>query len=181
MPLKAPESRRGRRRRGPHQTCAAMISAGLFRAFFDQRRMPRYAPHADTAARHSSEGLLPFAVLAKHDANPPAVRKAFVWSAEHAMKWQNRQGTWHCVLDQPETGVDTSGSAGIAARLAAGAHLWPERRPEASRTAPLGRKADRADLRRAHEDPSAREVPSNAAWAVPAHRTLAASFLPYLY
>lgn len=207
-----------------------------FRAFFDGRAMPRYVPHADAPVRHGSEGLLPFAVLAKHDpahpsfdgmlefcqhaaagmdgviidgrtttaegcytlayplaalgasrddrglralavkqlehrierlggrgvlylrANehggktfpnwargvawfflglvrtmnelppgeiPGAVREAFVWSAELAMKWQNRQGLWHCFIDQPETGVETSGSAGIAAALAAGARLLP--------------------------------------------------------
>ncbi len=207
-----------------------------FRAFFDQRVMPRYAPHTEAAVRHGSEGLLPFAALARHNAAhpsfdgmlefchraaagtdgiiidgrtttaegcytlayplaalgaarddrslralavkqlehrierlaardtlylranerdertfanwargvawfalglvrtmnqlpageiPPAVREAFVWSAELAMKWQSRQGLWHCFIGQPETGVETSGSAGIAAALAAGARLLP--------------------------------------------------------
>lgn len=226
------------------------------RAFFDQRPMPRYVPHCDAPVKHGSEGLLPFAVLAKHDAGHPsfdgmleychriasamdgviidgrtttaegcytlayplaalgaarddrslralavkqlehrierlaardtlylranernertfpnwargvawfslglvrtmnelpadeiprAVREAFVWSAELAMKWQNRQGLWHCFIDQPETGVETSGSAGIAAALAAGArHLAnPSRALRAARAA-------RSELMRRH-------------------------------
>lgn len=205
-------------------------------AYFDHRETPRYVPHTETAVRHGSEGLLPFAVLAKHnpahpsfggmldfcnraaaagggvirdghtttaegcytlayplavlgmvrddrrlrelavtqllhrierlaasdilylrtaddgtrtfpnwargvawfalglirtmDALPPRetpapVREAFLWCAELALKWQDPNGLWNCFIDQPETGVETSGSAGIAAALAAGARLLP--------------------------------------------------------
>lgn len=206
-------------------------------AFFDHRRMPRYVPHADSPVSHGTEGLLPFAALARHDAAHPAfegmlefcdraaeatggiirdgrtttaegcytlayplavlgvvrddrrlrdlavkqlvhrierlaagdvlylraadggtrtfpnwargvawfalglvrtagvlparevpaeVREAFAWCAELALKWQDRRGLWSCFIDQPETGPETSGSAGIATALAAGARLLPD-------------------------------------------------------
>lgn len=206
------------------------------RIYFDGRKLPRYAPHLETPVRHGSEGLLPFAILAKHDAAHPsvegmlefcelaadaegvirdgkvttaegcytlayplaalstarddsrlrdlaikqllhrierlaspgvlylratdkgektfpnwarglawfalgivrtlqelppgeaprAVQEAFRWCAELAMKWQTPCGLWNCFIDQPETGVESSGSAGIATALAAGAHLLPD-------------------------------------------------------
>ncbi|MCS7026017.1 MAG: glycoside hydrolase family 88 protein [Bryobacteraceae bacterium] len=219
-----------------------------FQTFFDQQRMPRYVPHAEAPVRHGSEGLLPFAVLARHhpahpsfdgmlefclrsaSANggvivdgdvtsaegcytlayplavlgsvrddpslralavrqlehrvkqlaagdtiylrarrngertfanwarglawfalglvrtlqelreeeiPSELRSALIWCLELAMKWQSRNGLWHCFLDQPETQVETSGSAGIAAALAAGAR-WlraPSRAVRAARAA----------------------------------------------
>lgn len=39
-----------------------------------------------------------------------------------AMSYQQRDGLWHCFVDDPHTGVDTSGTAGIAAALALGAN-----------------------------------------------------------
>lgn len=215
--------------------------------YFEKRKMPRYAPHTEAPVRHGSEGLLPFAVLAKHDpthpsfdgmlefceraanasglirdgqittaegcytlayplaalgkarddgrlralavtqllhridrltspgilylraadsgertfANwarglawfalgivrtlgelppeeaPESVREAFRWCAELALKWQGPDGLWSCFIDQPETGVETSGSAGIATALAAGAGLLadPARALRAARAA----------------------------------------------
>lgn len=199
--------------------------------YFERRTMPRYAPHTDAPVSHGSEGLLPFAVLAKRDAGhpsfvgmlefceraagpggviregrvttaegcytlayplaalgkvrddsrlrslavtqllhrierltlpgvlylrasdtgertfpnwarglawfalgivrtleelpageaPEAAREAFRWCAELALKWQGPDGLWSCFIDQPETGVETSGSAGIATALLCGA------------------------------------------------------------
>ena len=43
-------------------------------------------------------------------------RRAAAWVQRH----QQANGLWFCFLDQPETGVDTSGSAAIAAALAFG-------------------------------------------------------------
>jgi rhamnogalacturonyl hydrolase YesR len=51
--------------------------------------------------------------------------------ADVALGWRlpGADGLWTCFLDQPDTGVETSGSAGIAASLALGARhgLLPER------------------------------------------------------
>lgn len=207
------------------------------KAFFDNRAMPRYVPHTEAPVSHGTEGLLPFAVLARHNAAHPAfeamlefcersaaaaggvirdgrtttaegcytlayplavlgavrddrrlrdlavnqllhrierlaaanvlhlraaddgvrtfpnwargvawfalglvrtaealpsaevpakVREAFAWCAELALRWQNARGLWSCFLDQPETGVETSGSAGIAAAFAVGARWLPK-------------------------------------------------------
>lgn len=41
--------------------------------------------------------------------------------AKWAMRHQQPNGLWTCFLDEPETGAETSGSAGIAAALAIGA------------------------------------------------------------
>jgi rhamnogalacturonyl hydrolase YesR len=41
--------------------------------------------------------------------------------AQAALSWRQPDGLWSCFLDEPETGIDTSGSAGIAAALALGA------------------------------------------------------------
>ncbi|MDW8129029.1 MAG: glycoside hydrolase family 88 protein [Bryobacterales bacterium] len=215
--------------------------------YFDRRETPRYAPHTDVPVQHGSEGLLPFAVLAKHDPAHPSfegmlafceraqeaggtirdnrittaegcytlayplaalgsarddrrlrslavtqllhrierltspgalylrasdegkrtfrnwarglawfalgivrtwhelplgeapmlVRDAFRWCAELALAWQREDGLWSCFIDHPETGVETSGSAGIAAALAAGARLLtdPARALRAARAA----------------------------------------------
>lgn len=214
-------------------------------AFFDRRATPRYAPHVEMAVRPGTEGLLPFAGLAKHDPDhpaleemlefceraaaerggairdgsmttaegcytlayplaalgrargdaklrqmaaaqpldriallphggalylrasedgsrtfanwargvawfalgivrtmeelpaeeiPPQAREALAWCAGLALRWQNPQGLWHCFLDDPATGVETSGSAGIAAALASGARWLPE--PERARRMP---------------------------------------------
>ncbi|MDF2962635.1 MAG: hypothetical protein K0S39_4370 [Paenibacillus sp.] len=42
-------------------------------------------------------------------------------AAQAALSWRQPEGLWACFLDEPETGIDTSGSAGIAAALALGA------------------------------------------------------------
>jgi rhamnogalacturonyl hydrolase YesR len=51
--------------------------------------------------------------------------------ADIALRWRQpgSAGLWTCFLDQPDTGVETSGSAGIAAALALGARhgLLPKR------------------------------------------------------
>ncbi|CAG7644826.1 glycoside hydrolase family 88 protein [Paenibacillus allorhizosphaerae] len=41
--------------------------------------------------------------------------------ARAALAWRRPEGLWACFLDEPDTGIDTSGSAGIAAALALGA------------------------------------------------------------
>ncbi|MDF2724853.1 MAG: hypothetical protein K0Q59_4528 [Paenibacillus sp.] len=41
--------------------------------------------------------------------------------AEIALSWRQQEGLWSNFLDEPDTGIDTSGSAGIAAALALGA------------------------------------------------------------
>ncbi len=62
-------------------------------------------------------------------------RRAGAWALRH----QRPDGLWSCYLDEPRTGADTSGSAGIAAALALGVpgQLLPS--PGAGRAA-----ADRA-------------------------------------
>lgn len=95
-----------------------------------------YLRAADDGARtfpNWARGVAWFALGLIRTANalPPAevsakVREAFAWCAELALRWQDPRGLWSCFLDQPETGVDSSGSAGIAAALAAGARLLPQ-------------------------------------------------------
>jgi unsaturated rhamnogalacturonyl hydrolase len=41
--------------------------------------------------------------------------------AEVALAWRQQEGLWSCFLDEPGTGIETSGSAGIATALALGA------------------------------------------------------------
>lgn len=43
--------------------------------------------------------------------------------AEIALNYQHTDGLWFCMLHEPETGFDTSGSAGIAAAIALGVKL----------------------------------------------------------
>lgn len=52
----------------------------------------------------------------------------FVRAANVALSYQSTNGLWSVFLDEPSTGTDTSGSAGIAAALALGANfgLLPE-------------------------------------------------------
>ena len=52
-----------------------------------------------------------------------AVRQAFVSAARMADGWKSPEHLWYCFLDQAETEVDTSASAGIAAALAWGVQL----------------------------------------------------------
>lgn len=42
-------------------------------------------------------------------------------AAEAALAWRGPERLWYCFLDEPHTGVETSGSAGIAAAMALGA------------------------------------------------------------
>ena len=51
------------------------------------------------------------------------VRDAFVSAAARVSSWASDAALWSSYLHRPETGVDTSASAGIAAALAWGAHL----------------------------------------------------------
>ncbi len=55
-------------------------------------------------------------------------------AADIVMSRQRPDGLWTCFIDEPSTGVDTSGSAGIAAALAIGAAngLLPPRAAEAA-------------------------------------------------
>ena len=45
------------------------------------------------------------------------VRDEFVRAAEYVMQFQRPDGMWYCFMHEPETGVETSGTAGIAAAL----------------------------------------------------------------
>ncbi len=51
----------------------------------------------------------------------PEVEAEFRRSAGLAMRLQSSNGLWFCFAEEPATGVETSGSAGIAAALAMGA------------------------------------------------------------
>lgn len=51
----------------------------------------------------------------------PEVAAEFRRAAALAMRLQSNTGLWFCFGEEPETGVETSGSAGIAAALAMGA------------------------------------------------------------
>lgn len=48
------------------------------------------------------------------------LREVFQLAMERVLKQQQPNGLWYCFIDQPETGLETSGSAGIAAALAYG-------------------------------------------------------------
>ncbi len=48
------------------------------------------------------------------------VKTEFIRAANWALGFQDSSGLWFCFLDKPATGIDTSGSAGIAAALAIG-------------------------------------------------------------
>ncbi|MCS6953271.1 MAG: glycoside hydrolase family 88 protein [Bryobacterales bacterium] len=95
-----------------------------------------YLRAADTGARtfpNWARGLAWFAlgIIRTVDALPaeevpPPVIEAFRWCAELALKWQHPTGLWSCFIDQPETGIEASGSAGIAAALTVGARLLPD-------------------------------------------------------
>ena len=61
-----------------------------------------------------------------HGADAPGaeeVRDAFVSAAARVSSWASDAALWSSYLHRPETGVDTSASAGIAAALAWGTHL----------------------------------------------------------
>jgi rhamnogalacturonyl hydrolase YesR len=68
------------------------------------------------------------------------LRKEAERIADAVLRMRQPDGLWSCFLDRPETGIDTSGSAGIAAALAWGArygllssdHLAPARAAHAS-------------------------------------------------
>lgn len=48
------------------------------------------------------------------------MERELVRVAATALSWRQQEGLWSNFLDEPETGIDTSGSAGIAAALALG-------------------------------------------------------------
>ncbi len=48
------------------------------------------------------------------------LKKEFIRAAGWARHLQDSSGLWFCFLDKPATGIDTSGSAGIAAAMAMG-------------------------------------------------------------
>ena len=56
------------------------------------------------------------------------IREAIRHVVDNALTYRLPQGLWSCFLDEPETGIETSGSAGIAAAIALGAGhgLLPE-------------------------------------------------------
>lgn len=51
----------------------------------------------------------------------PDLREEFARAAKLVMRHQRHDGLWSCFIDDPDTHVETSGSAGIAAALALGA------------------------------------------------------------
>ena len=51
------------------------------------------------------------------------VQQALASAVEIVGPWQNEEHLWYSFLDQPETGVDASASAGIAAAIAWGARI----------------------------------------------------------
>jgi len=58
-------------------------------------------------------------VLPQNEATQP-LRSAFVDGMVLVLKYQQPTGLWNCFLHQPETGIETSGSAIIAAAMAYG-------------------------------------------------------------
>lgn len=48
------------------------------------------------------------------------LKQEFTRAADWAIQYQNSANLWFCFLDKPESGIDTSGSAGIAAAMAIG-------------------------------------------------------------
>jgi unsaturated rhamnogalacturonyl hydrolase len=48
------------------------------------------------------------------------MEKELLRVAEVALAWRQQEGLWSCFLDEPGTGIETSGSAGIATALALG-------------------------------------------------------------
>lgn len=50
------------------------------------------------------------------------LRTEYARAAQWALRHQQANGLWSCFIDEPATGIDTSGSAGIAAALAIGAN-----------------------------------------------------------
>lgn len=67
----------------------------------------------------------------------PEVAEEFARMAEVALSRREREGLWSCFLGEPETGIETSGSAGIAAALALGARhgLLPQAAFDAAKEA----------------------------------------------
>ncbi len=51
------------------------------------------------------------------------IKDEFVRAANYVMQFQQPDGMWYCFMHEPETGVETSGTAGIAAALKYGFHL----------------------------------------------------------
>lgn len=89
----------------------AWYMLGLIRSIVELRGMER---HADRVAELEQECLR---------------------IAQIALAHQRSDGLWSCMLNEPETGVDTSGSAGIAAAMAIGWRhgLLPDTMEEAAK------------------------------------------------
>ncbi len=51
------------------------------------------------------------------------IREEFVRAADYVMLFQQPDGMWYCYMHEPETGVETSGTAGIAAAIKYGYQL----------------------------------------------------------
>jgi hypothetical protein len=72
-------------------------------------------------ARGLAWHLLGHAQVLRWLGKAPEVAAEFRRSAALAMRLQAGNGLWYCFAEEPATGVETSGSAGIAAALAMGA------------------------------------------------------------
>lgn len=90
----------------------------------------RYHPGGGRAFRNWARGLAWFSLglarsmpLVDKSMLPESLTAAFRWAAALALRTQRSDGLWNCFLDEPDTRVETSGSAGIATALAAGAGL----------------------------------------------------------
>jgi len=78
-------------------------------------------------------GLVKTLAILPADSNTVELKKALIDASEIVLLYQQPNGLWNCFLHQPETGIETSGSAAIAAALAFGyAHKLL---PETSKTA----------------------------------------------
>ncbi len=53
----------------------------------------------------------------KYHADADKVKKEFIRAVTYVMQFQQEDGMWYCFMHEPETGIETSGTAGIAAAL----------------------------------------------------------------
>jgi len=59
----------------------------------------------------------------KNHPDADKIKNEFIRAAEYVMQFQRPDGMWYCFLHEPETVVETSGTAGIAAALKYGYEL----------------------------------------------------------